>query len=384
MRFEKAADLHILAIVQHYGTDNPVLGFVVPWLDALASRTRKLTVLSLGVVDPPTRPNMTLLSLGKERGLRFARVGYLWRWHKTMRNLLQVDPPQLVLTHMTPLYSVMTAPYVWRHEIPIVTWFSYPSMKPTLWIRLAECVSQVIASITHNTYPMASEKIVGLGHAIDTNLFSPTVGSENTEDSQHPVLLNVGRLASSKDHRTLIDALRNLRSHGINPRLNILGGSTKQDLEYVSWIKEYVAANGLNHAVEFKGGVRNKDLPEWFRAATLHVDCCHPLDKTHLEALATGCISLAPRNDTFSRIFGDTAEQISFSQGNSLELTQKILNILSMPREQKDILRKKIRDAVILKFGMDAFHDRMTQLFVRILQQKQNFSASQFNALCDL
>jgi len=351
--------LKVLAILQSYDRNDPAVGFVVRWMEAMAQRVDKLMIMALLVAEHSPHSNIEVLSLGKE-SLKgpFRRLRYLLRWHRNIRKAIS-QKPDLIFTHMTPIYSVLAAPYAYWSGIPIITWFSYPGMRPTLATRLCYRVSKSILSIHQKTYPHPThDKVIGLGHGIDTDLFSP---NQKLLDGP-PIILCVGRVAQSKNHLILIEALRQMAQSGRVFKCLILGNVLEKDREYYDRVKAAISDSELSDIVELVGAVPNHLLPDWYRRATVHVDACHILDKTNLEAMASGIPVLAPRG-TNDRFLSPWENQLLFDNTNPEELSQRLENILDMPEAERKEIGSTLRQRIEADYSLNRLSDRIVKVF---------------------
>jgi len=114
--------MKVLAIIQVWNRDDPIRGFTVRWMEELADRLELLVVLTLEQQQPPTRANILIYSLGKEmlKGSR-KRFYYLRQWHCLMLKIFTEHAPDVIFTHMTPIYSVLAAPYAQGFGVSIIT-----------------------------------------------------------------------------------------------------------------------------------------------------------------------------------------------------------------------------------------------------------------------
>src|SRR2546427_573991 len=104
--------MRVLAIVQAWNREDPIRGFIVRWMEKLAEQLDELLVLTLEQRQPSTSATIKLYSLGKEHTQRRGkRWRYLAQWHRIMREILQNRPPDVVFTHMSPIFSILAAPY---------------------------------------------------------------------------------------------------------------------------------------------------------------------------------------------------------------------------------------------------------------------------------
>lgn len=115
--------------------------------------------------------------------------------------------------------------------------------------------------------PEASNKVVELGHPVDTDLFRP----RDTPPADSAInILSVGKLIYEKGHHIVIEALADLLRNHANRRLLIAGeGPYRQTLE------ELCHKCGVSDSVSFLGLVPNRQLANIYRKCDVFVH--HPI-----------------------------------------------------------------------------------------------------------
>ena len=152
----------IVFVTQVVDPDDPVLGFVVPQLGALAERC-DLVVIANEVRSLPADFEFEVISLGKEVGRgRLARGGrylaVLWRCFRRRRT-------DALVAHMCPIYLTIAAPLTRLFGITTLLWFLHPSDTPAL--RIAEALADRVITAFPDSFPHAGAKVQAIGHAID-------------------------------------------------------------------------------------------------------------------------------------------------------------------------------------------------------------------------
>lgn len=107
--------------------------------------------------------------------------------------------------------------------IPIVTWYAHRQLTQTL--KLAHPFSDRMVSINESSYPYINDKLICVGHGVNTHLFSP----DTTALDNPPLLLSVGRLSRTKGLITLLEALHFLRQRGCSVCCAFIGDAPASD-----------------------------------------------------------------------------------------------------------------------------------------------------------
>lgn len=353
--------MRVLAIIQSWDSQDQVRGFVTGWMEKLAEKVDQLAILALEQRQPATRPNIFVYSLGKENyqgPLR--RFYYLWQWHRQIRKILALHSPQVIFTHMTPIYSVLAYPYSRAAGIPVFTWFLHP--RASFITKLAHWLSTKVVSATAASYPYKKDKLVALGHGIDTNLFTPQFSARLNP----PLLISVGRISPIKDYETIIKAAGLLKkSSGRAFQLAIIGGVINaEDRVYQERLRQLVIQLNLEDSVQLAPSQNQNNLVSWYQRASLHINATQPGsgDKVNLEAMACGTPSLMA-SPTFSETITPYQKQLLFHYQNPEDLSLKIMNFLALEENQRQELGKKLREAVIEHHNLDKLMTNLVALF---------------------
>jgi len=67
----KKDNMKLLVITQKYDVNDSNLGVFIDWWNKLAEKLEKIYILALQKRSEPTKANMEVLSMGKERGIGF-------------------------------------------------------------------------------------------------------------------------------------------------------------------------------------------------------------------------------------------------------------------------------------------------------------------------
>jgi glycosyltransferase involved in cell wall biosynthesis len=154
----------LIVATQVVDPEDPNLGATVGKLQALAAVVDELVVLADSAVAGVLPANCRVHVFGSgSRERRIARfVGALQR---------ELSPrPLAVLAHIVPRYALLAAPLVRPRRIPLLLWFTH--WKPSRTLALAERVSTAVLSVDRRSFPLASAKVVPIGHGIDTERFA--------------------------------------------------------------------------------------------------------------------------------------------------------------------------------------------------------------------
>src|SRR5574340_1281397 len=169
----------VVFVTQQVDPGHPALAATVPKIAALAALVDEVVVLADGAVDGVLPANCrvrTFRSATKAgRGLRFEAA--LARELPLLRGSGRGASGRgdagggrgAVVAHMCPIYAVLAAPLVRPLRIPLVLWFTH--WKASRLLEAAERVSTAVTSVDARSFPLASRKVIPIGHGIDLDEF---------------------------------------------------------------------------------------------------------------------------------------------------------------------------------------------------------------------
>ena len=340
--------------------DDPILGFTTRWIRALAARVDFIHVITMrmGKLDLPD--NVRVYSVGKERG--YSKARRVFEFYIILGRILREHSIDVCFSHMIPIFTVLAAPVLKIKGIPIITWYAHPKVTRTL--KVAHRLSDQMVSSLSTAYPYKHDKLIQVGQGIDTSLFFPDAGITRED---RPVILCVGRLSPVKDHPTLIRAVGLLRQVRAEPfRVIILGeAATARDDEYVRSLHQQVRDLDLDGIVTFEPAVPLKQLPAWYRRASVYVNMTPTGsgDKVAWEAMGCGVLCIVA-NEGFKDTLGIYADRCVYDYGNAGQLTERLNWALSLPQSERSSM------GAYLGKHMENMHglDRLSQNLVTIFQ----------------
>ncbi|MBC6937457.1 MAG: glycosyltransferase [Chloroflexi bacterium] len=322
--------MRVLMIVQQVDESHWLRGFTVGWIRALAAQVAALDVLALEAAPTDLPDNVTVFSMGKERGKNRARE--LWNFQ---RGMLRFAPrADVIFSHMTPLYTILAAPYAALFGKKQVLWYTHRQVDTAL--RLADRLVWRVTTAVPDSYGIPSGKARALGHGIDTDFFAP---GDGPPPDDLPVVLQVARLMPIKRQETLIRAL----AKGV-PARAVFVGADEQGTGYADRLK--ALAQELNVPVTFTGGLPAAEVRGWYRRAAVAVNLSPAglFDKAVLESLACGTPTIVC-NPAFDPLLGSCQPTLRINDPDDVDgLAARLLKLLALAegdtRAMGDMLRK--------------------------------------------
>ncbi len=316
--------MKLLIVTQKADKADTVLGFAHSWLREFSGHVDHLHVVAQYVGEHSLPENVTVHSLGKEKGrgpvsqiLRF--LSLIW----SLRN--EYDA---VFVHMNPVWMVIGGPMWLALGKPRFLW--YESRGVTWKLKLAVKYAKKVFSASRFGMPLPIGNSVVTGHGIDTSLFTP----EGPETRDPYRLLSVGRITKVKRFAHVIDILSHLKREY---RLTIVGQVvTPEDDTTLAELRMQIRDAGLLENVEFEHR-QITEMPVINRQSQLfiHAASTAGVDKAVLEAMACGCIPVSS-SPAFQGIL---PSQLCVAEDT---LEAAVRDVLGLPAEEQEALRQQL------------------------------------------
>ena len=339
--------------------DDPILGFTSRWIRALAARLEFIHVITMrkGKLELPD--NVRVYSVGKER--RYGKARRVFEFYRILGRILCEHSIDVCFSHMIPVFTVLAAPVLKTRGIPIITWYAHPKVTRTL--KVAHRLSDQMVSSLSTAYPYKQVKLTPVGQGIDTSLFFPDAGVTRED---RPMILCVGRLSPIKDHPTLIRAAGLLRQVWAKPfHVVILGNAaTASDDDYVRSLHQQAKDLDLEGTVSFEPAVPLKQLPAWYRRASVYVNMTPTGsgDKVAWEAMGCGVLCIVA-NEGFKDTLGLYADRCVYGYGNAGQLTERLNWALSLSQSERASIGAYLGKQMETMHGLERLSQNLVSIF---------------------
>ena len=393
----------LLFITQKVDRQDDLLGIYHRWIEELAGRFDKISVICLYQGRNELPQNVYVYSLGKEKyhdadvrinadqriadsknqqsassasnprhphhiKSRFLyRLIYIWRFYRYLW-LLRHDY-NTVFVHMNPEYVILGG-LLWKlWNKKIILWYAH--YLANLKLRVAAFFPDLIVTSTRLAYPLKSKKLLVLQQGIDTSRFRPANPKSQIPNPKFRILF-LGRIAPVKHIEVLLQALATLENSGRQPiTLTVVGEPTAgkpDEFEYYESLKKLTEELDLTYLVEWRPRVPNYATPEIFNGHDLFVNLTDTgsFDKSTLEAMACG-LPVVVSNKAFKEIFPPPlVNQLLFEEKNYQDLAKKILEFLKLSKNDQVLIAKKMRTIIMEQHNLINLMDKLTQLIIKI------------------
>lgn len=328
--------MRLVVVTQRVDPDDPALGATVPMLRALAARVDELVVLTLASREAGLPANVRVKSIAAPnqalRGLRFAAA---------LAPELRTRPVA-VLAHMSPIYAVLAAPLARPLRVPLLLWFTH--WRASRMLRAAERVSTRVLTVDRRSFPLASRKVVPIGHGIDVSAI-PCV--EQADGALR--LLALGRTSPAKGLDTIVDAVSLLPDAPVE--LELRGPSlTAEERAYrarLGRVEDAVPRSEIAGVYQRAGALVNN-----MRSGAL--------DKVVFEA-AAACLPVLVSNPGFDELVAGIEPALMFPQDDARALAERIRALVAAGPAARRGIGRELRARVERDHSVEHWADRVVE-----------------------
>ncbi len=330
--------------------DHPVLGHTTPLVNALARRCERVTVITMSTGRVEVEPNVTVHSLGKERG--YSEPRRLARFRRLTKRAVRQDRIDACFAHMAPMFTVLFSRTARRADIPILLWYAHANVSRTL--RLAHARADRCVTSTAAGFRLDSDKIHFLGQGIDIDRFKPP-----GDHPQEPGVVSVGRITPIKRIDEMLRAMAIMRDRGQSVPLRLFG-APHTDADRLHWesLKAMTRDSGLNGEVVFEGPVPFHEVAAAYHCGSVFLNLSETgsIDKAILESMASGCIPIS-RNTAFQEIVRAHGLPELVPGPGPAAVADRIQAVLSRPEEERAQLAARLREIVAREHSLEQLAD---------------------------
>ena len=266
--------------------------------------------------------------------------------------------PDAVLVHMVPLFLILAAPFTKIRRVPLALWYTHWHAGGTL--KAATALADVVLSVDRRSFPLASPKVRGIGHAIDVDEFTP--GPVRPEQARLR-LLALGRTARWKGYDTMLAALELAVARGLDAELELRGPQLTEDerLHRAELESAVAASPALRERVRIEPPLPRAELPALLRGADALVSATQPrasetLDKVVYEAAACG-VPVIASNAALAEFLGGLPLELRFRPRDAEQLADRLLDVAAAGPEARAEVGAELRRRVVADHSVDAWAD---------------------------
>lgn len=326
--------MRLLIVTQALDLDDPLLSAYHGWVEALAQESESVEAVCLKAGRYALPENVTVHSLGKERGTR-SQLQYAWSFLSLCWRLRGRYDAAFV--HMNQEY-VLVSGLLWKLlGKRIYMWRNHYA--GSVLTDIAASLSTNVFCTSVHSYTAKYKKTVFMPVGVNTERFK-TSSVPRVPRS----ILFFSRITPSKKAELLVEALGILKGRGVAFTASIVGSAPLEFESYASSLKAQVAALGLEDEISFLPGILNEDAPAIYGAHALFVNCSPSgmLDKTIFEAAASGCLILTESDDLKKSGFAD----VTYESKSAESLASHINALFALSAEEQGELEARLKRLV--------------------------------------
>lgn len=331
--------------------DDPILSFTTHWLNRLAACYDHIDVITMRVGRLAVAPNVSVYSVGKERG--YSEPRRLVEFYRILSRLLRQRPYAACFAHMMPLFATLGAPLL--RGVPSTLWYTHRQAHRTL--RLATAASFRVVTAASDSFPLPTPKLRVIGHGIDTDFFAPDA---QVVPAQPPVIVHVARLMPIKHQATLIRALAVIPE----ARAIFIGDVPPgADATYRTELEMLARELGVSERVSFAGNIPPEAVRDWNRRAALAVNLSPAglFDKGALEGMAVGVPTIVA-SAAFDDVTGGDPRLYVPAPDDHATLAARLRDLLALSAAERQQIGSAQRQRVIAAHSLDGLITRLVSV----------------------
>ena len=302
--------MKLLVITQKVDSKDSTLGFFHGWIQELSKEFESVEVICLQKGDFDLPKNVTVYSLGKERGV--STLSYIINFWKYLR--LISGSYDRVFVHMNEEYVLLAGLYWKLKGIPVYFWRNH--LNGTVLTRLAILFTTKTFSTSKQSFATRFSKTSIMPAGIDDQVFKPLSGVVRKKYS----IIMAGRISPIKHVEVALEAIQILISRGVQVSLTVLGPVPTKDKKYFESLEKYVQDNTLSGVIHFEPAVSPEKLPEIYSSheISLNLTPSGSFDKTIIEAILCGAVPVVSNSSLSGMlpaicITGENKEEVASS-----------------------------------------------------------------------
>lgn len=348
-----AGKMDIVYVCKAVDETNRTLAHQVRWIRRLAAHERvdRVRVLTPGRGPASLPSNVTVHVFGATGPWALART--MARFQSTMATAGR--GASLYFVSQGGPYPALLLPWKLVLGTPLFQWKAMPQISPRMRFYARVC-DDLVFTATRGSFPLASAKVIVVGHGIDTELFRPLPGALPSRD-----LVAVTRIAPIKRLDEVLRAVAECgRRTGRTPSLDIIGPCDSKSQHHLRELHRLVAELGLDADVRILAAVDQAELPALlggYRAAVNFADT--GFDKAAGEAMACGLPLVTTNPRVIEALPEDLRSRLAAPAGDTVAQASLIAAVLAGSDIEREAIGRRLRDLVVRQHSLDALFGKI-------------------------
>lgn len=344
-------------------SEHVTLAFGLRWIEELAKRFDHIDVVTMYEGKHQLPPNVKVWSVGRERG--YPKWFRVLRFYWLLARVWRERPPNVVFSHMIPVFSVLFSPVARLAKCPSILWYAHGATPRMLWLA-HRLVDRVVTS-TPQGFRIRSEKSRVVGQGVELDLFP----YQRRAPGSIFRIVTVGRLAPSKGQDVLISALKEWCPADGRPwKLTIVGDATSDsERVFADKVRDQAQAVTAPNYVEFTGRIPPSDIAGHLREADVFVSLgtTGSLDKAIVEAMASGCPVLSC-NDSFAELAASGGFANCVIGNDERAIRVGLANYLTLDQYQRDQIAERQAHVAKSDHGLNGLVDKLSAILYGVAE----------------
>jgi glycosyltransferase involved in cell wall biosynthesis len=351
---------------QTIDADDPNLAQTIDIVRALAARCGEIAVITDRVGRHDLQPNVSFRTFGSRR-----RAGRAGRFLAAVAGALREGRPDAFVAHMSTYFLLVAAPLLKPARVPLVLWYTHWRADPSL--RATHRLASVVCTVDRASYPMPSDKVRPIGHAIDVAVFQPR---ERAPDGAGLRLLSLGKTDPWKGFPLLLDAVERLVDRGVDVRAEIRGPQlTEGQRHHRAELDARIAASTvLRDRVDLYDAVPRGRVPDLIRASDAVVnpggvrDGFEALDKVLFETAACA-VPIVASHSALKDELSSTPMRLWFTPGDADDLATVLAGLAQAPAAERREAGRRLREWVEREHSVEHWADAMVGVIEEVARR---------------
>ncbi len=356
----------LIFATQTIDADDPNLAQTIDIVRALAQCCGEIAVVADRVGRHDLPPNVTFRTFGSRR-----RAGRAARYLAGVAGAFREGRPDAFVAHMSTYFLLLAAPLAKPLRVPLVLWYTHWLADPTL--KLTDRLATVVCTVDRASYPLESDKVRPIGHAIDVDAFRPR---DHAPDGAGLSLLALGKTDPWKGFPLLLDAVERLVDQGIETRLDIRGPHlTDAQRRHREELKARVGSSGvLGGRVRILDPVPRDRVPELMRAADAVVnpggvkEGSEALDKVLFETAACAVPIVASHASLKDELSAQPV-RLWFRPGDAEDLTAVLAGLERASPAEREEAGRRLRAWVEREHSVEHWVDGLVEVIEEVARR---------------
>ena len=334
---------------------NTSLGFAISWINNFSGFYDKVDIVTLHKGDITNlNKNINVHSVefnNSNRIIRFIKI------RRIIKDLMHENSYRFCLSHMSSALVLVAFTIPKFRSTQTLFWYTHKgpeSLLKKIILNIATKISNKIITASQNSFPIKSDKVTPIGHAIDYDSFYKKQISTKSKN-----FIIISRISRSKNIELSIQGF--LKSCYVKTNeLRIIGGTiTDDDILYQSILKDKYK-NYSN--IKFLGTIPHAELSESIKDVGFHINNTSEgfYDKSVLETMASGIINFYTNSDYDRNVHPKYIKHLKFNSTES-DLSEKI-NLISNFDDDELLDLIKFSQKRVSEESLSNLHERILKV----------------------